>query len=261
MKKIPFYCYALLIAMAFSSCASSKKLAYFQNIPENYKPVAIDIAEYTEPVIHPDDVLAININTLDPQAVMVINNRDSGIPLTGTSSNSGYLVDKAGFVEIPVLGKVKLAGMTTFEAKEELHQRAMEFYKDPIVEVRFSNFRVTVLGEVSNPASYVMPNERVTVLDALGYAGDLTVYGKRDNIMLIRKDPMGEDIAVRMDLTDKRILNSPYFYLQQNDVIYVEPSKTRLLNADNTLPRYLGLAATLVTAYVLLVRYTSVGGR
>ncbi|QEC53369.1 polysaccharide export outer membrane protein [Anseongella ginsenosidimutans] len=258
MKKIRLYFYTVLAVSALSSCASSKKLSYFQNIPENSKPVPVDIADYIEPVIHPDDVLEININTIDPQAAVMINSRngDARTP----SPASGYLVDKEGFVEIPVLGRVKLAGMSTFEAKEYLQQLASEFYRSPVVEVRYTNFRVTVLGEVENPASYVMPNERVSIIDALGYAGDLTVYGKRNNILLIRKNPEGENVAVRMDITDKRILNSPYFYLKQNDIVYVEPSRTRLLNSDNTVPRYLTLAATLVSAYVLLIRYTSLGG-
>lgn len=258
MKKIRIYFYTVLAVSALSSCASSKRLSYFQNIPDSERPVAVQIAEYTEPVIRPDDILEININMVDPQAAMVINNQNESV--ANSVSASGYLVDKAGFVEIPILGRVKLAGMSTFEAKEHLQQLASEFYRNPVVDVRYTNFRVTVLGEVSNPASYVMPNERVSILDAIGYAGDLTVYGKRDNILLIRKNPQGENVAIRMDITDKEILNSPYFYLKQNDIVYVEPSRTRLLNADNTIPRYLTLAATLVSAYVLLVRYTSVGG-
>ena len=258
MKKIRFLFFAVLAAGAISSCATSKRLSYFQNIPESERPVAIQVASYSEPVIRPDDILEININTVDPQAAMVINNRNEGAL---HPSASGYLVDKAGFVEIPVLGRVKLAGMSTFEAKAHLQQLTSSFYRNPVTEVRFTNFRVTVLGEVDNPASYVMPNERVSILDAIGYAGDLTVYGKRNNVLLIRRNTSGENMAIRMDLTDKAILNSPYFYLKQNDIVYVEPSRTRLLNADNTVPRYLTLAATLVSAYVLLVRYTSIGGR
>src|SRR5690606_4544855 len=150
----------------------------------------------------------ININTVDPQAVMVINNRNEGAL---HPSASGYLVDKAGFVEIPVLGRVKLAGMSTFEAKAHLQQLASSFYRNPVTEVRFTNFRVTVLGEVDNPASYVMPNERVSILDAIGYAGDLTVYGKRNNVLLIRRNTSGENMAIRMDLTDNAILHSTYF--------------------------------------------------
>lgn len=152
MKRIRLYFYTVLAASAISSCASSKKLTYFQNIPESERPMAVQVAEYTEPVIRPDDVLAVNINIIDPQAVMMINNRNGGTNGVNQPGSSGYLVDKGGFVEIPILGKVKLAGLTTFEAKNELQRIASEFYKDPVVEVRFSNFRVTVLGEVENPA-------------------------------------------------------------------------------------------------------------
>lgn len=267
MKNIRIYFYAILAAGALSSCASSKKLTYFQDIPEGGEPISVQIANYTEPVIRPDDVLEININTVDPDAAAAINNNNDLRNNNGMNGNSGrsaagvgYLVDKSGFVDIPMLGRIKLAGMTTYEAKEHLQEVAAEFFHDPIAEVRFLNFRVTVLGEVKNPASYVMPNERVSILDAIGYAGDLTVYGRRKNILLIRKNSEGESTAIRLDMTKKETMNSPYFYLQQNDVVYVEPSGTRLLNADNTVPRYLTLAATLISAYVLLIRYTSLGG-
>lgn len=252
---------ALVVLFAGTSCTTSKKLTYFQNIPEMKAPVEIQVSDYNDPVIKPDDILAINVNTVDPEAVEAINSKSRSNPYQGqgTSDIKGYRVDKQGVIELPVLGSVKLAGLTTFEAKQALYERASEFYKDPVVDVRFSNFRVTVLGEVNRPASYLIPNEKVSVLDALGYAGDMTVYGKRNNVLLIRENEEGRDMAVRMDLTDKSMLNSPYFYLKQNDILYVEPSRNRLLNADNTIPRYLGLAATLISTYVLLIRFTSLG--
>lgn len=251
---------ALAVVFAGSSCTTSKKLKYFQNIPEMKAPVEIQVGDYSDPVIQPDDILSINVNTVDPEAVEAINSKSRSNPYQGSTTDvKGYRVDKQGFIELPVLGSVKLAGLTTFEAKQALYDKAAEFYKDPVVDVRFSNFRVTILGEVNRPASYLIPNEKVSVLDALGYAGDMTVYGKRNNVLLIRENQEGKDMAVRMDLTDKSMLNSPYFYLKQNDILYVEPSRNRLLNADNTLPRYLGLAATLVSTYVLLIRFTSLG--
>lgn len=252
----------MLTIVLFCSCRSTKSIRYFHDITEKKVPTDLEIAQYQEPKIQPDDILAINISTADAEATQSINNRNAvnqnaaANPTTGmVNVGAGYLVDKQGIVEIPILGKTKLGGLTTVQARDTIRYRATKAFKNPVVDVRFSNFKITLLGEVNRPAAYIIPNEQVTVLDAIGYAGDLTIFGKRENVLLIRKNEQGNNFSVRMDLTKKGLLNSPYFYLKQNDVIYVEPSKAKILNSDNNVIKYLTLAASLLTAGVLAIRY------
>lgn len=257
-----FLLLTVFIAITCSSCVNTKRLKYFQDLSEANVATPINIADYTEPVIQPDDILAINVNTIDPQATYAINSRNGGFSNVGVNPQSGtitpvtgYLVDKAGFVDVPVMGRIKLAGLTTLSARDIVRARANDFFKNPIVDVRFSNFKITVIGEVNKPASYIIPNEQVSLLDAIGYAGDLTVYGKRNNILLIRRDAGGKNITIKLDLTKKSTLNSPYFYLKQNDVVYVEPDKTKVLNNDNNAFKYITAGATVFTAIILAIRY------
>jgi polysaccharide export outer membrane protein len=140
------------------------------------------------------------------------------------------------------------------QAKEKIREIASQYFKGATVSLRFSNFRVSVLGEVGRPGTFIIPNQRVSVLDAIAFAGDLSVYGRRSNVLVVRKDDEGKAVAVKMDLTSKDVFNSPYFYLRQNDIVYVEPSKAKLLNADTSLVRYLSLLASLVSVGILVFR-------
>lgn len=239
------YCFRNLIIIALvlsiTSCASTKKVSYFQDINAVGASQIKDMAQFTEPVIQSDDILSIQIFSIDPQSTQVVNQASSLSALGGNSANNsnqliaGFLVDKNGEVELVGLGKLKLAGLTTFQAKNLIKQKAETLYKNPTIEVRFANFKVTVLGEVNRPAVYTMPNEKVTFLDALGLAGDLTIFGRRENVMLIRSQD-GKKEFIRFDLNSTELINSPYFYLKQNDVIYVEPNKGKAasLNAART---------------------------
>ncbi len=254
----------VILLFLMNACQTSRRLKYFQDLPDTLSTmVQIGSSKFTEPIIHPDDILSINVNTTDPTAGQPINARN-GVNLsvginnqTGASgTGTGYLIDKDGYTEIPILGKVHLAGLTTTQAKEAVRTVAKVYFKDPIVDVRFSNFKVTVLGEVNRPASYIMPNEQVTLLDAIGYAGDMTIYGKRENILLLRRSTEGKNYTVRLNMKSKNVVNSPYFFLHQNDVIYVEPRRTRQdNNNENNVVKYLTLAATLITAIVLIHHY------
>jgi polysaccharide export outer membrane protein len=265
MKKVNFYVRLLFAVISLSiicSCGNTKKLIYLQDVSQEEAPATVALGSYNEPIIQPDDILAINVNTNDPAATSVINSRNgvyqngSSNPANGSANPlAGYLVDKDGNVDIPVLGVVKLAGLTTLQARGVIKERATHSFNDPVVDVRFSNFKITVIGEVNHPASYVIPNEQVTLLDAIGYAGDLTIYGRRTNVLLIRKGPNGKNVSVRIDMTKKAMLSSPYFYMKQNDIVYVEPLKTKVLNNDTNLIKYLSLAATLLTAAILAKRY------
>ena len=255
----------VLLCIFLCSCANLREVKYLQDITKIESEVSV--AEFIEPVINPDDILVITVNTIDPAAGQVINSGNSATPgnaiTIATSGNqqqiTGYLVDREGNIELPVLGKIKIAGLTTLQAREEIRKLAVKFYNSPAVNIRFANFKVTVLGEVSRPASYVVPTEKVSILDALGYAGDLTIYGKRQNVLLLRKNESGKTMAVKLDLTKKELLRSPYFYLRQNDVIYVEPSKSKVQNSDSTFFRYAGLGISLVSLWVILINQTSLG--
>lgn len=257
--------FSLTVSAFFSSCANLREVKYLQDISAIESEISV--AEFKDPLINPDDILVITVNTIDPQAGQVINNGNSATPgnaiTIATSGNqqqiTGYLVDREGNIELPVLGKIKLSGLTTLQARETIRAAAIKFYNAPAVNVRFANFKVTVLGEVSRPASYVVPSEKVSIFDALGYAGDLTIYGKRQNVLLLRKNEAGKTMAVKLDLTKKELLKSPYFYLRQNDVIYVEPAKSKVQNSDSTFFRYAGLGISLISLWVILINQTSLG--
>lgn len=222
----------LLIPFLFSSC-SVKKAVYFSDLSSDSLAVARQMAPYSQPVIAADDILTISIQTIDPTTSAVVNQTvvaqavgSSTAGMTGGQQFAGFLVDREGYVQLNLIGRVKVAGLTTSQAKGRIAEIARKYYSDPNVEVRFANFKITVLGEVTRPATYMLPNEKVSILDALGLAGDLTIYGRRDNLLLMR-DEGNEKKLVRLNLNDSHTLSSPYFYLRQNDVIYVEPGKGR----------------------------------
>ncbi|WP_343689015.1 polysaccharide biosynthesis/export family protein [Chitinophaga sp.] len=263
-KALSVYLYvvALLMFATISSCTSTKNITYFNDVADSVKWRSIEQAGYTTPVIQPDDILQVNIQTLDPSATAMLNQQSwptgsSAQPALNNASVSptnvsGYLVDKNGYVILPLLGKVAVAGKTTDQVRDEISTKAAEFYKEPVVNVRFANFKVTVLGEVAKPATYVMPNEKITLLDAIGMAGDLTIYGKRENVLLIR-DNNNKKEFVRFDLNKSNTFQSPYFYLRQGDVVYVEPSKARVAATDSRQVRRITILTSVLTLLVVIV--------
>lgn len=230
---IPF---AMLIALSgLSACRSNKTIPYFKNVPETeYTQIAQ--VKFTEPKIELDDVLEISVHTVDPGATASIT--EGGITVS-TFQSAGqmqqrlkaYPVSKEGTVDIPILGKLEVIGLTTQEVRELVRGKASQFFVEPSVQIRIVNFKVTVLGEVGSPNTYNVPSEKISILDAIGMAGDLTIFGKRENVLLIRETAKGKEM-IRFNLNDAQIFNSPYFYLKQNDVVYVEPSKSRIANAE-----------------------------
>lgn len=257
----------LLIAVC-TSCKTIKNYRYFEDLSDTAKITQIYNNNFKDPIIKVDDILYIAIQTIDPgsgASINALNAQGSGgnLPsesvlssaaITGNQATTyGYLVDKKGDVRIPVLGDVHLAGVTTTEARDIVTTRALLSFKTPSVIIRFANFKISVLGEVQRPGIYTVPNERVTLLDALSYAGDLTIYGRRDNILLFRKQDNGVTSAIRLNLNSSEILKSPYFYLQQNDQIYVEPSKARIDNSDATQARNISILTAAITLVVIIV--------
>ncbi len=252
----------------FSSC-SSYKIAYLKDIPDSLHNVQIATESdvFTEPVIQPSDILQVTVETIDPGASGGLGSQGSSSSASssllgkagggsGEQANApGYLVDKNGMVELPIVGKVKVAGLTTAEARDLINVKASEYFKEPIVNVRYANFKVTVLGEVRLPSQYIIPDERVSILDVIGIAGDLTIYGKRDNVLLIRT-VNNEKRFVRFDLGSRDIFRSPYFYLRQGDIVYVEPTKAKAATSDAAKARNFTILATI--ASLLLVILTKV---
>jgi polysaccharide export outer membrane protein len=242
-------------AMFISSCISSKNVTYFQNLSTEKRSVMESVAKFTEPVIQSDDILAISINTIDPSSSAVVNQAGAALAAGTANSNrdqvNGYLVDKNGEVELSLIGRVKLAGLTTFDAKELIRKKASRDLKDPNVTVRFANFKVSILGEVGRPAAYTLPNEKVSVLDALSLAGDLTIYGKRENVLVIR-DNNGRKEFGRLNLNSTDTFNSPFYYLKQNDVVYVEPNKSKITTLNAPTRTLIALAVSALSTAVLI---------
>lgn len=238
MKKnvLSFSIFALMILM-LASCASSKKVAYFQN--------AVDgVVERSEGLydakIMPKDILTITVSTTNPEAAtpfnLTISNtlNATGQMYSGSGVLQTYLVDNNGEIEYPVVGNIKVAGLTKNECQELVKSKIKAFLaedEDPIVTVRMSSYRVTIIGEVRSPGVIPVGTEKMSILEALASAGDLTIYGKRDNVMLIREEANGQKTVHRLNLNDANIISSPYYYLQQNDIVYVEPNGVQAKNS------------------------------
>ena len=231
----------LLIFLVFliaSSCTSTKRLVYLSDLPAAGTSTE-SINNRIELKIQPDDLLSITVNSLNPESNVLFN---SGVlqPVGGSSgaaatthTSEGYLVDKNGDINFPVLGKIHLLGLTKEQATDVLTVEIKKSIKNPIINVKFLNFRITILGEVNKPSSFSVSSERINLLEALGLAGDLTVYGRRDNILIIR-EANGVRSTERVNLLSTTALNSPVYYLQQNDIVYVEPAKVKALQSGNS---------------------------
>ena len=244
----------IFAATAMFSC-SSKKIAYFRNIENS----AI-AAQVPDPIVKVGDVLSIIVSGEDPMGVAQFN-----LPMVLTATYSEtvnvsnqrlqpYIVEKDGTVNIPVLGKVVLAGLSRLQAVEAIQLKLLAYVKKPIVTIQYLNFKVTILGELAKPGTYQIQDEKVTLPQALGLAGDLTIYGRRDNVLLVREKIDGEKEIVRINLNEAKILSSDYYYLKQNDILYVEPNKTKLLTSSAsavTIP--LGVISTLASLTAIIV--------
>lgn len=251
-----------IISIIGCSCSTNKKISYFKDIPDSVFLQArnIQTTSFEDPLIQPNDILQVSILTLDPQInnVLTTSNTASYTVQPGNSSSNaaassitGYMVDKNGMIELPMVGKIKVSGMSSIEVRDAIHEKVSVYYNKPVISVRFANFSITVLGEVTKPATYVVPNEKISVLDAIGMAGDLTIYGKRENVLLIR-DSLGQKQSVRFDLNSSKMFSSPYFYLRQGDVIYVEPSKSKVAASDASKSRSIALVASGLSLLIVL---------
>lgn len=250
------YSLVLLTIIGFTACNSSKQVAYFQDISDSANvEKRVRNAAYEEPIIRKGDILHIEVTTIDAKIGGVSNEKQTE---NGSADEggmiSGYLVDKNGYVEVPIIGKLQVEGLTTIAIKELVRASALKYYKDPLVNIRIANFYVTVLGEVKKPGRYVLNGEKVNIIDAIGLAGDLTLGGKRGNIIVIREEN-GETVFTRVDMNSTDIFHSKYFYLQSGDKLYVEPLKVlaRSGTNDQRIDRVVSLTLGLVSVTLALV--------
>ena len=243
MKKSIFF--AGVVALLFTtSCQLSKKVPYMQQIDEVPAEVFTEAPIVPEQIIRPGDLLDITVMATDRTAVQPFNRRVVDVMTVRSSSSYGqeelnyYLVDNSGCIDMPVLGRIKVQGMTKSELEDHIRYQIYPKYihEVPSVTVRFENFRISVIGDVVKPGSYTIPNERVNLLEALALAGDLNITGRRDNVLLVRINADGSRTTARLNLNDKDLILSPYFYLQQNDVLYVEPNASKVASATVVPP-------------------------
>jgi polysaccharide export outer membrane protein len=220
------------------SCVDTRKAVYFNNITDSNIPAA---TKDLEPVIQQNDIIAIHVSSLNPEASLIFNtpkstNNVSGYGGTSVSGEAnGYLVNPDGTIQFPVLGNLKAVGLTKSQLRTQIIQSLLDkkLLVDPIVDIRFVNFRVTVLGEVGRPAVVNVPNEKISILEAIGMAGDLTIYANRENVLLIREVDGNKEIK-RLNLNSNEIFTSPYYYLRSNDIVYAEPNKTKVRSTSQS---------------------------
>lgn len=223
----------LLSSFLVVSCSSTENIAYFKGAGTKQTAPQQAISNY-EPTIQPNDIVSVTISSLSPEATQMFNPQAN----SGNSNSlelrqlDGYLVDKNGNIEIPILGVLKVQGLTTEGTSELIKSRLTNYLKEPTVKVKFLNFKISVLGEVARPNVYNIPNEKISITEALSMAGDITIYGLRENVLLIREENGVRQFA-RIDLNKTDVFSSPYYYLHKGDVIYVEPGPRKVYASEN----------------------------
>ncbi|MAU15678.1 MAG: sugar transporter [Muricauda sp.] len=249
-QKIKLACYLAITCLVFS-CTPSKDVVYFQDASQ-FETLVDDNTFTTKFKV--DDLVSINVSTLDPEASAPFNlyagSEEGGI----RPEQVNYLVDKNGEIDFPVIGKIKIEGLSPSETRELLRDKLKDYLKDPIINIRIRNFTVTVLGAVNRPGTYPITGEQITIMEALGYAGDINIKGRRDNVLVIR-DFDGTKVYNRINLNSKDALKSPVYYLTQNDVVYVEPNKSGKTQSslDQRATIAISIISTLITSTVILL--------
>ena len=241
-----------LTILLLTSCRSAKEVLYFQDIQTQHEQL---LEKNYEVTIHTDDLLSIVVNSRSPELAVPFNMPLVSYTLSETYAQKpilGYLVDHDGTIDFPVLGPLQVEGLSRMQVTEMIKKRIIEghYIKDPMITVQFQNFRVSVMGEVSRPGNFTISGDRITLFEALSLAGDLTIYGRRDRVRIIR-EVEGKRTLAYVDLRYSSIFNSPYYYLQQNDIVYVEPNKTKAhmsgVNQNNNIGVWFSAISILVS--------------
>ena len=253
MRKNALSFIVAMLVLMLAGCNSSKQVAYFQNI--DTLSLASSRGLYDAKIM-PKDILTITVSTTDPQVSLpfnlIVQNplTTSGQISSGSGSLQQYLVDNDGNIQFPVVGRIHVGGLTKTQCESNIREKILPYLsstENPVVTVKMASYRVTVLGEVTRPGVVPVSTEKMSILEALAEAGDLTIYGKRDNILLIREDAEGEKHQHRINLNDANLINSPYYYLQQNDLVYVQPNGTKAKNSA------IGQSTTLWFSFVSIL--------
>lgn len=245
----------LLILFHFASCVPYTQLVNFRKT-EEFKPLEDHPVENMVRITaQPDDILFIRVHAEDPLTAAPYNmiSGNQGANLTEQNAAlAGYLIDPEGNIDFPVLGRLHIGGMTTTEIRDMLTERLQTHLKDAVVNVRFINFKITVLGEVNNPSTFGVSGERITILEAIGLAGDFTPYSDRDNVMVIREKD-GERNFGLLDLRSPDVFKSPFFYLRQNDIVYVDPIKAKTATVRDPISEVLPIVSGILSMGALII--------
>lgn len=262
----------LMTILTLTGCQSYKKVPYLQSYEsltdKGYEEIVINEVNEQDTLydahIQPKDLLSITVNTTDPQAAAPFNltmQPQTNIAQGAANSSSQpsmqqYLVDNAGEIDFPVVGKLKVNGLTKNAAENLIRERLRPYLKErPIVTVRIASYKISVIGEVNSPGTFTINNEKVNLFEALAMAGDMTIYGIRSNVKLIREDNSGRRSVITLNMNEQNILHSPYYYLQQNDILYITPNKTKAKSASvsNSTTIWVSVMSTLVSLASLIV--------
>lgn len=244
----------IVLSVLISSCRSQKEIKYFQAVEDSANAVQAKYNLFSyEPVIRSNDILKIYVSSINREASSFFNPVVDADSKTDNAQAYGYLVDAKGIIEVPVVGSLKVEGMTVPQIRDTLKSLLSKYLDKPTVRVIFDNFRVTVLGEVTRPGVYTVQNERLTIPEALGLAGDLTIFGKRTNVMIIREENGKKEFAT-IDLTKRDLLESPYYFLHPNDILYIEPGSGKTALSDNFYRIMPIVISTITLITVIMLR-------
>ncbi|POY34897.1 sugar transporter [Solitalea longa] len=243
------------ILAVLTGCVNQKQVTYFQPSDANSDITKLAINNKYITTIQAGDILAVMVSSLSPEAsamfnpfpVQTVTTSQQTTQSTAGAPAMGYLVDEEGYISLPLAGKIKVDGLSTKAAGDLLTQKLNKFLVDPTVNVRILNYKISVMGEVNRPSVYTIPNEKITLPEALSLAGDLTIYGKRNNVLVIRENN-GQREFGRVDLTQRDLFNSPYYYLRSNDIVYIEPTSGRITSSD----RAVQLAPVIISSLSLI---------
>jgi len=244
-----------IASVILTGCVNTKKITYFNDLEKATGTESINRLQSFK--VQPGDILQITITTIDKDISLILNPAAvNATPNTNAGMDPGYIVDSAGYVSLPLIGKVFVKDRTTSEINDIISQELNKTIRNPYVSTRVANFRVSVLGDVARPGSYRIPGERASVLDALSMAGDLNVTAVRNDIMLIR-EVNGEKKYVSLNLNDGKTLSSPFYYLTNNDVIYVKPGSNKQFGTSKLvqlLPAAIGILSLITTIVIVSVK-------
>ncbi len=252
-----------IVVASLTSCVQYEELVYFQKI-EKDKPrtqFPSDTIQNLVPLtIQKNDVLSITVHTFDPELSAPFNlmNPQMGGGGAGASPFTSYIVDENGQIDFPVLGKITLKGKTATEARTEITNILKTYLNDPVVNIRFINFRISVLGEVNQPGTFIVNNDRVTVLEALGMAGDLTPYSNRSTILVVREKD-GIRYFGELNIQSADIFKSDFFYLKQGDIVYVEPTRDKEASIRDQFSEYLPWITSSLSAITTIIAILNIG--